>query len=306
MTSLFVSTFTRLLRVELDSAWALREVSTVHEGEGIYFGLSSAADGLLAVARNEDPWGVPARPDVPSNRILRLLPEGPPLAALGRGTNVHQIRRHAGLLWVTTGPAPELRAYHLSDGRLVGAVRLSDLVPPDLQHPAIAGHEADAYHFNSLHFRDGALFVLAHNWHFGSFALELALSAGGAAHGLFAEPRLQAVHRGLGRASHDIFHDGEQLLALSGAEGRLVGTRGFSLRIGTEAEAWFPRGLAVGAERWVIGCGQQSEDRGARCNGPTHLVVYDPRSGRLDPPLALGHHGNTCALRFAGFDRTEG
>ncbi len=90
----------------------------------------------------------------------------------------------------------------------------------------------DRYHFNSLYFSAGRLFVLAHNWDYGSFALELEYRG---ADSLFRSPRVCGVHTGLGRQSHDVYLEDGLLYVLSSLDAQLLASNGAAHRLGLDS-----------------------------------------------------------------------
>src|SRR4051812_9250068 len=101
---LLVSTFRYLVEVTLSGSLAVRRVRVVHEGRGVYFGLTAAGDRLYAVARNLDPDGTSPQPAAPTNSVLELSRRR--LDALADAWScqeffdLHQVRFADGLLWV--------------------------------------------------------------------------------------------------------------------------------------------------------------------------------------------------------------
>jgi hypothetical protein len=211
--------------------------------------------------------------------------------AIPGAADLHQVRFRDGLLWLVNGRRPELLAVEPSGGRLAGCLALSDWVPAGMRHGAPPQHPGDAYHFNSLHFSEDRLYVLAHNWGFGSFVLELAYEGPGR---LFRGPRRVAVHRGLGVQSHDVCRAGAGLWVLDSGNGRLLGTDGTRRPLVRDGGAHFLRGLAVGDRFLYAAHGGYNLGRPGRLHGPTGIIILDRRSWDEVAQVHLGPYGNTC------------
>jgi hypothetical protein len=284
-TVLWQSTFTGLLEITLGPDGRLGGVRPIDRGRGIYFGLTRAGDRVFVAARNTGPDGQtvdPARPtntivEVPSNRHWAL--EGT------RGA--HQIRWHDGLIWVMNCRSPELVALDPATGTVVGGLDLGSLVPEPLRHPAPAEHPTDAYHFNSLDFAGDRLFVLAHNWGYGSFVLELA--------DVFARPRVCDVRTGLGTQAHDVFAVGDRLYVLDSGGGRLIVSDGRGTPIELAGGLGFARGLAASRDFFFIGHGMVGR-REDRVTSPTYLTVLGRRTFAVVSTVEVGPFGNPCDL----------
>ncbi|HVK14978.1 MAG TPA: hypothetical protein VM597_39935 [Gemmataceae bacterium] len=283
---LWQSTFTCLLQVTLGPDGRLKDVRPIDRGRGIYFGLTRAGDRVFVAARNTGPDGQTVDPARPTNTVVEF-PTGRSWALHGtRGA--HQIRWRDGLVWVMNCRAPELVALDPTAGTVVGGVDLGALVPDHLRHPAPAEHLTDAYHFNSLDFAGDRLFVLAHNWGYGSFALELDAAE------VLTRPRVRQVHTGLGTQAHDVFADGDRLHVLDSGGGRLIECDGRGV-IGRAAGMGFARGLAANRDFFFIGHGTVGR-REDRVTSPTYLSVVDRRTFAVVSRVEVGPYGNPCDL----------
>lgn len=293
-TVLWQSTFTGLLEVTLGPDHRLRGVRAIDRGRGIYFGLSRAGDRVFAVARNQGPDGQVVAPGRPTNTLIDLPAPGaagPERVWSVPGTRgAHQIRYHDGLVWLMNCREPELVAFDPGRGEVVGGVALGPLVPDELRHPPPAEHPGDGYHFNSLDFVGDRLFVLAHNWGHGSFALELGYPGATA---FLRTPRVRAVHTGLGTQAHDVFADEGRLFVLDSGAGRLVVSGGG--RAGPPGGLGFARGLAVNHDFIFIGHGTVGR-REDRVTSPTHITVLDRRTSAVVAAVDVGPFGNPCDL----------
>jgi FkbM family methyltransferase len=209
--------------------------------------------------------------------------------------DLHQIRWRDGLLWGVSGRCPELWAADPARRERVGAVSLSDLVPDSLRHAAPPARPDDRYHFNSLHFHGNRLWVLAHNWDHGSFAMELEYRDSFA---LLRRPRVLRVLPNLGNASHDVFPESNRVWVLDGEGGRLLGSDKQAIPITDPAGEirLFPRGLAVGRDVLVVASGENNADRSIRMLGRTFLSVVDRRTLQMLTTIELGPYSNSCDL----------
>jgi hypothetical protein len=294
-----LTTFQSLLRVTLDERFRLQEVRTLDSGRGIYFGLTRGEREVFVVARNIDVHKRVINPELPTNAILSLDPDadgpGPAAWTLPEFADLHQIRYRDGLLWVVNGRDPELVAADPVARRCVGAVSLGSLVPAELRHEALPQHPGDPYHFNSLHFGRRHLWLLAHNWSYGSFALELEYAG---PESLLRKPRVSRIMTRLGYQCHDLLAEGKRLYMLDGQGSRLVTSDQRTGLVGTGplGASHFPRGLAAGEQFFFVGSGANSRDREGRDSGPSYLTVLDRRSLEVVASLDVGPFGNTCGL----------
>jgi hypothetical protein len=282
---LWQSTFTALLEITLGPDGRLRGVRPIDRGRGIYFGLTRAGDRVFVAARNTGPDGQTVDPARPTNTIVEFPADRCWALEGTRGT--HQIRWHDGLIWVMNCRSPELVALDPAAGTVVGGLDLGSLVPEPLRHPAPAEHPTDAYHFNSLDFVGDRLFVLAHNWGYGSFVLELA--------DVLVRPRVCGVRTGLGTQAHDVFADGDQLYVLDSGGGRLIRSDGRGTPIELAGGLGFARGLAANRDFFFIGHGTVGR-REDRITSPTYLTVLDRRTFAVVSTVEVGPFGNPCDL----------
>jgi hypothetical protein len=298
ITTLLLSTFTRLLRLTLDERHRLLEVASLHQGWGIYFGLTSGRGQVFAVARNLDINKRVQDRNQATNNILTF--PWPSSAAIGSSwtvpgaSDLHQIRFHDDLVWIVNGRRPELLAVDPVTRTTVGQAPLADLVPAGFRHDPPVDHPEDYFHFNSLFFRQDRLFVLAHNWDHGSFVLEFLYQD---AASFLRDPRLLRIHADLGMQSHDVFHDGQTLFVLDSAHGRLATNDGRACVVGlTEQRRGYLRGLAVPDSYFYIGQGSFSDARIDRLTGMSWISVVDRKTLEVAAMIEVGPYGNTCDL----------
>ncbi|MCB1501272.1 MAG: hypothetical protein KDK07_16060 [Bauldia sp.] len=292
-----LSTYTALVRVDIDLDAGHVETTTIDRGKGIYFGVTRAEEGYLVAARNLDIDRVKRDPSSPIDAIYWLDPGLQRMAPLIEHPvlyDLHQIRAWGRTLFVILGRGSALALFDIPSRRLRGVIDLASAVPDDV--PRRAPINGDAFHMNSLSFANGRLFVLAHNWDQPSFALEFAL------------PRLPwpgtlsrvAVHRSVGSMAHDIMRSAGALHVLDSGAGRLLIRRSDGReRIVSLASATgraFPRGLSLTRSHIVIGCGQHEAERALREVGPTRIVVLDRKTLEVRLDARIGDYGNPADI----------
>lgn len=288
---LLQSTFTCLLEVTLSADFRLENVRKIDEGHGVYFGLSRDGDRVLAVARNTDVNGQIVDPNYPISTLISI-PNGKHWA-IPETRGLHQIRCRDGLVWLMSCRDPELVVFDPKREVVVGALSLAPLVPKELQHPIPPEHSTDRYHFNSLFFTKERLFLLAHNWGYGSFALELEYAGFDE---FIRSPRVVRTHTGLGNQAHDIYVEDNRIHVLDSGNGRLLIAGNDSSSSSTkEQKQSFARGLAVNANHFFIGHGSFAK-REDRVNGPTQISVLDRRTLDVLAVVDVGSFGNPCDL----------
>jgi hypothetical protein len=302
---LLVTTHVALLHVALDIEAGKADVAVLHDACPVYFGVTSGAGGMLIAARNIGLDFRVVTPGLPCNAIWHL-PYGSSALELYIADAVlfdlHQIHAVGNWLFVVIGRGSRLAVFDIAKRHLVGCFDLQSVLPPDLRR---TDRPADQYHFNSISFTAGRLFVLAHNWAEGSFALELPFDP---APGRLPILSLQSIHRGLGHASHDIVFDRGTLFVLDGEGGALI-ARGHPVgraSIPGEETKPYPRGLIVMPDKLIVGYGSWSAERGERAASPTRLCVFERESLDLRLELDLGPFGNPSALSLLGSSGSSG
>lgn len=288
---LLQSTFTCLLEVTLSADLRLEQVRKIDEGHGVYFGLSRMRDRVYAVARNTDVNGQAVDPNYPPSTLISI-PERKHWA-IPDTRGLHQIRCHDGLVWLMSCRDPELVAFDPKRSSVIGAISLTPLVPRELQHPIPPEHPTDRYHFNSLYFTEDRLYVLAHNWGHGSFALELDYPG---LDEFLRRPRVIRTHTGLGNHAHDIYVERNRLHVLDSGNGRLLIADEQERPASTKDQKQsFARGLAVNGEHFFIGHGSFAK-REDRVTGPTQISVLDRQTLDVLAVVDVGSFGNPCDL----------
>ncbi|KIN69843.1 hypothetical protein Z946_209 [Sulfitobacter noctilucicola] len=306
MPSLLVSTFRRLLKVELSPKGEMRDIEMVSGAHGVYFGLERWGPVVFVAERNLDINKEPITPGDPQNaiRIYIRLPSGrmirtPVYYKSKAFDDLHQIAYDRGALFVTSGKFPFLIRKGLFGGRR--GIDITGPVPePYRRHD---DHNHDAYHINSVAVQGDHLIALAHNWDMPSFALRLSLKD--ARRGKMTCTR---VYEDLGFCCHDIIPDGDVFWTLdsggsalvrvhveTGAMDRFVMTDAQGAPFDSAHGVPFPRGIDIMGDLLVISYGF-NEDRADRMDSNAMLAVFDTKQEAFVRHLSLGSHGNTCAV----------
>ena len=308
--TILVTTFSNLLEVSLSEEFRLKNVKVIDAGRGVYFGMTKYFGGYFVVARGA--CGNDEESDV--NGILTLDGDR---RIVGEWCSrwfddLHQIRWHEDLLFVVNGACPELVLVRPpdpttdeSEPTLVHQYALSKIVPKDLRHSAPAQHPYDQYHFNSVHVSGDEVWILAHNWGFGAFAVRFGLTDL-----LNGHLELKECRQNLGIQSHDVFDirqnrsaTPDALDVLSSGENCMVRSDayGSSPRKVVDLDfngGGFPRGLAVGQSEYIVGLGVQSDTREERKTGRSEIRVIDRPSLQTLTSINLGNFGNICDVLF--------
>ena len=301
-TTLLLSTFTHLLKIVLDRDFNLVNVDTLHTGKGIYFGLTRGNDKIYIVARNLTEEKEKIDPKLGVNNIDNLvinsglekmiLTKG---VSLGHDLDLHQIRYHDGLIWMVAGAPPELRVINPESGKYIASMSLADMMPPELQHSPPKEHPRDRFHFNSLHFSTNKLFILANNWRYGSYAVELKHSDVST---LFTSPQINKIYLNLGYASHDLFYDGSQLFTLDGEGQAIVTSKREKCEVGSDSDKQrlYLRGMAADDNFFYVSYGIFSEERSQRLVGITGITIINRQTFNVIKKVEIGNYGNSCDL----------
>jgi hypothetical protein len=295
-----VTTFNAVLRISIDMQTKSIASDVIERCRGIYFGLTRCDGRVLVAARNLDINGrlssaehatnVICSLDVATNTMTQVLAH-PCLSDL------HQIRAVGPWLWVVVDERSRIAIFERRHWQLVSMIDLAALVPESLRHEAPEERPSDHYHFNSITFCRGSrrAFVLAHNWRYGSFALELALDgrrgAGGAV-------RLAAVHEGLGTEAHDVIEDRGTLHVLDSGGNALVMRGRVERRVplaGDPGRA-FPRGVAISRRHIFVCYGAWSVDKANRARSESRLRILDRATFDVVLDGSLGDYGNPCDI----------
>ncbi len=226
-----VSTSRALLLFDADR----KTFDVVHEGKGLYYGISRFPEGYLVAARNR----MVSSQDPIDQERGEILVFSNRLALTGQWQapfplrDMHQIRWFKGELWVTC-TFEDMIAVRVDSGAWRKWFPLGE-GPPGTP---------ERYHFNSLSFFENRLAVLAHN------------------HGLSVVYEFDALGHGdlvnqfsLGVQAHNLWVDGGQWHVCSSAEGTVCGQ--FSGEVALTGG--FPRGVSAWNAGWLVGISEIAE-----------------------------------------------
>lgn len=246
---LLVTTTKSVLLVNLSG-----EITKIHKGNGLYFGIAKGPDGNFYVAsRNSDPSGnneliTPDKEDgkiLIFNKSLDFVKEIKPKNF--KLQDLHGIGFWKGNLICTCSYGDALAIY---DGK-----KWNRWVPLERKENV---KYRDCYHFNSV-YGDDKLYVLAHNWNEGSFVLEFD--------SLYSQPT--NIIRNMGYHSHSIWKENGKIYALSSRYGTVVSHSGDYITIG----GWI-RGIASTETNYYVGLSPLSSKRN-REFGDGKIMVYN-------------------------------
>ena len=227
MTSWLVTTSRSLLLVDGGSG----EARVLHEGAGLYFGMSFDDRGgfPLRVAARGRMVSSPDPVEEERGRILLFdesLRPGRELRAPFPMRDLHQVLVRGGTLWATCSFDNMVAV--LRDGAWEAWYPLGE---PE-------GEPRDVYHFNTLAWIDGRLAIVAHNRHLPPSEILL-----------FDWPSRELKARfPLGVQAHDVWRDGERWFTCSSGEGRIVDSAGGIIETGG-----FPRGVGFAPGETCVG-----------------------------------------------------
>ncbi len=300
---LLASTLEALLEITCGPRGETPEIRVLHKGEGVYFGLTLGVEAVYFVARNLSLEQIKGNLRAGTNQIYRMQWLGVHwspaqfVTHLGPVADLHQIRYQQEALWMVSPREPHVIAVELGAPDQIWRMNLDRFIPAHLQHPPRPGHHGDIWHFNSLHFPGDALWILAHNWEYGAFALEFENAP---LKDFFRAPKLRRVIENLGHQSHDVYDDGNGIWLLDSGGSYLIHA------CSSQVESWplqldgfpasFPRGLAADAQRLFIGCGTNQEQRALRQCGESHILILDRDNMELTGVVELGKVGDVCDL----------
>jgi hypothetical protein len=306
MPRFLVSTFRRLLCVELSPSGDLTSLKTIDDGHGIYFGIQRWGPCILVAERNLDIDDKPCTPNVPQD-VIRLYLKGPagqiwrtPVGYKNNELNdLHQFARDGGWLFVTSAKFPFLFRKSLSLGQIQG-VDITSGVPAAYIRENDRNH--DAYHVNSVAISGNHLIALAHNWDQPSFALRMSLPEA-----RLGRMILSKRYENLGFCCHDIVPQGDAFWTLDSGGSALVRVdistgvqKRFEIvapcdQIRGRKDIPFPRGLDISGDMMVVSYGF-NEERASRMNSEAMLAIFDLKQEAFTKHISLGSQGNTCAV----------
>ena len=256
---------------------------TATDSPGVYFVTESLRRGAQYGIRDERSHVYRCRVEGKSLWIeeeMRFHRDGRP----ERPVCVHQVRWHEGFLWVANTRQNVIWKV-TPDGAIVGEWTDGQRFDYDLENTdallARVSAAATYHHYNSLAFRNGRVYVLAHNSARADKARRSFL--------VTLDQDLREVERrsDVGRACHDLLFNGSDLYVCNSGEGTLL--RNFEPVVRTEH--WL-RGLARIGSILVVGGSMPKGDPEQRVRSRSRLFFVDLSTHRVVATLALGSVGD--------------
>lgn len=197
--------------------------------------------------------------------------------------NTHQLAFHGTRVWAVSPWTNSLIG--VSPGARADPVEF-DLIEQRLRPytPRDAAGTGDRYHFNSLLWAEGSLFVAAHNLGRTSFILRCDAET--------LEP--VAVQKDVGIAIHGLALDNGELFWISTRTREIRSSAGRAYPLPREGYA---RGFAMTAEHFIVGI-SEFRSRDERREGNSWVQVIDRRQGALVEDFQLPDTGCINDLRL--------
>ena len=197
--------------------------------------------------------------------------------------NTHQLAWHASRAWVVSPWTNSLIGVY--PGSDIGPVEFT-LFGQDLRPyiPRETAQADDKWHFNSLLWAGGYLFVAAHNFGRPSFITRYDEET----------LRLDAIQDDAGLAIHGLALFDKELFWLSTETGEIRSSLGYSLSLFKQGYA---RGFAMTREHFVVAT-SEFLTRDKRCGGDSWIHLIDRRQGRLAAEFHLPDTGSINDLRL--------
>ncbi len=197
--------------------------------------------------------------------------------------NAHQIAYNAQRVWVASPWTNSLIG--VPTGQAGDPVEF-DLINHDMHAYGTddALDENDKYHFNSLLWAEGRLFVTAHGHGGPAFINEYDA----------AEFRLLNVRRRVGADIHGIARHGGELFWLSSKTGEVRSDSGYRLPLTREG---YPRGFALTEEYFIVAISEYLS-RGDRHLGDSWIQLIEREQGTVVSEIHLEDTGGINDLRL--------
>jgi hypothetical protein len=197
--------------------------------------------------------------------------------------NTHQLAYHASRAWAVSPWTNSLIGVYPSlETAAVEFTLFGENLRPYI--PREATEADDRWHFNSLLWAGGYLFVAAHNFDRPSFIIRHDAET----------LRLNAIQDEAGVAIHGLALNDEELFWLSTKTGEIRSSLGYSLSLFKEGYA---RGFAMTREHFVVAT-SQFLCRDERCGGDSWIQVIDRQQGKLAAEFHLKDTGSINDLRL--------
>ncbi len=240
---LLITTSFSFLKVDVDT----RTISCLHRGDGLYYGITESPDHIYVAARRrlvsseksaDQEQGVIHMFDK-SLRHVNTVNAPFPLR------DMHEIVWHQGVLWISCSFDNMIAFFDGKKWEKWYPLGISGSVPRDRNH------------FNSFMFDKRLIWLLAHN--------------NGPSKLMAFDRKTRRLIRtlDLGIQAHNIWRHKKEILTCSSGDGRIVGTRGFSLKTGG-----FPRGI-VFMNRYIYVGKSEIAERKNRDFTTGSILVYD-------------------------------
>ena len=228
MPCLLITTSFSILKLDLETS----EISTIHRGYGLYYGITRSPRYYMVAARrrlvsSEIPIEKEDGVILLFNSKLKKVGE---IKAPFPLRDMHEIKWYDDKLWITCSYENMIVIF---DGK--NWIRWYPLGKPEAE-------PFDKNHFNSFLFEKDSLYLLAHN-RGDSEILEFSLK------NLELKRRIP-----LGNQAHNIWKKGDVFYTCSSGEGKLRGTNGWEVYTGG-----FPRGIAFSDKNIFLGVSEFTE-----------------------------------------------
>ena len=197
--------------------------------------------------------------------------------------NTHQLAYHADRVWAVSPRTRSLIGVHPRSGLSAVEFRLYD--DSLSQYIARDTSEAeDRYHFNSLLWADGYLFVAAHNFVHPSFIKR------------YDEGTLQTnqVMAHVGYSIHGLAYQNGELFWISTGTGELRSSHGYRKRLSRKGYA---RGLSMTRDHFIVAI-SEFLIRDQRRGGDSWIQVIDREEGKSISEVHLADTGSINDLRL--------
>lgn len=255
---LLVTTSVSFLKVNIKTY----EVSVIHRGYGLYYGITKAKNYYMVAARrrmvsSDIPMDAERGVILLFNNKLEKVDE---IEAPFPLRDMHEIKWFDNKLWVTCSYDNMIAILEGKNWK-----RWYPLGEP-IEEPF------DKNHFNSFYFQVNSIWILAHNKG-DSELLEFDLKT------LELKSKIS-----LGKQAHNIWKDGEVFYTCSSAESKLVGTNGWELFTNG-----FPRGIAFSKKKIFVGV-SEFEERKKRDYTTGKILIFK-RDWELEKVLSIENEG---------------
>lgn len=285
--NVLVTTSKSVLKVNI----LTQEISSFHQGKGLYYGIAYSDKEIFIAARNQGVCSSQERAkekgeilvfDFSCNLINSISPKNFNLRDL------HQIIFYKDTLFATSTYDNMIAIYKHKQW-------YKWYPNPSIEH--------DLNHFNSLHVEKNKIYVLAHNWDRGSeiYVFDNPFKS------ILGKLKYHIQNRGkqlvsfklidsckLGIQSHNIWTRNNDILTLSSKERKLISSSGFNLKLEK-----YPRGLCVLDNFILVGLSELAE-RSSRDFTSSSILVFN-KEFELINEIALKNEGLLLEIRSPGY-----